>query len=366
MKKSIAYMLSLATVMALSGACDVDLHETEICTYTVQLRYDYNEEDTSYQNRILYWVDTVEEYIFDEAQLLYSVRQVTQEKCIEYMDSEMQLEAGKYTVMAIGNRDDRSRVYDQATGQAPVIGETLRADMRMSLDGSEIRLDDGTSGPCEELFYGYRTFSVREMGASRVRVDMLNAHFQLRFRLTWRPGTGTGAGGYLPGEYYCIMREVPSEYDMMPEWIFPAGRFTAEEFDTTAHDAYPYIDNNVIHHIPYTTYLDKNVLSYSNTTYLNADREVWGEIISYRTKNDTGLTLEVYRSNDGKTHTPETDQLVLPRPINLSGYFEWFEIDLDHELKQEYELDIVVDGDRITISPRGGLSISDWTEGGAI
>jgi hypothetical protein len=350
--------------MWLLMACDVDIHQREICTYTVQLRYDYNEEDTARDNRILYWVDTVEEYIFDEAQILYSVRHVTQEQCMEYLDSEMQLPAGKYTVMVIGNRDNRSNVYDRATNGVPEIGKTRRTDMRMSLDNSE-RFEGGTSGPCEELFYGYRTFTVREIGATRVRVDVLNAHFQLRFRLTWKPGS-VGADTYLPGRYYSIIEEIPSEYNLMPEWIFPAGRFTPHLFDPTIDDLYPFSDNAVIHHIPYTTYQGRNPLTYLHSSYLNADREVRGEFVAYRVKNESNLMLTIYNSADGVTHAPQSDQMVLPRAINLSEYFEWYGINLDHELKQEYELNIVVDGNTITITPMGGLSISDWTEGGII
>ncbi len=341
-------------------ACDVDMHEREICTYTVQLRYEYNEENTARENKITAWVDGIDEYIFEaESHLLYSIRHVTEELCKENLDSEMQLPAGKYSVIAVGNGDDRSRVYDEKTGTAPQIGKTHREDMRLSLD-NPTAVADGAVGPCEELFHGYRTFTVREVGASRVRVDMMNAHFQLRFRVTWRRSRADLDDGI----YYAVLEDIPSEYRMMPEWIFPAGSFTAQKHEPTGHDLYPYEDRDVIHHIPHTSFQQKNILSHSNETYLNADREIWGQFVNYRVKNDTGMMMNVYYASSGTR--AEGDPMVLPKKINLKDYFAHYKYNLDHELKQEYALDIVVDGQTIIITPMNGLKVSDWGEGGRL
>ncbi len=303
-------------LFALLAGCDVDMHEIEICTYTVQLRYDYNEENTTDENKIVYWVKFIDEYIFDENDKLYHIRRVTDDMCTDYMNSELQLEAGKYSILAVGN-GDCSTVWDARTGQLPVVGMTDREDLRMTLENADT-FEDGTRGPCGELFHGYRTFTVREEGgATRVRVDMVNAHFQVRFRVTWRnspvPKRGT---------YYAVLEDVVSQYRLMPEWLYPAGSFVARQHDTRAHDDYPWSDNRVIHHLVHSQFERGNVIDHSNTTYLNADSEVWGQFVNYRVKNATPLIMKLYFAPDGTRG--ENDPMVLPREIDLGQYFAHF------------------------------------------
>lgn len=327
-------------------ACDTE-KEREICDYKVQLRYDYNEENTTTENRIEYWVYTIDEYIFDENNLLYQYRQVTPERCVEYMHSELELPPGRYSVIAVGNRDERSTATDTRTNSAPVIGVTHRDDMRLSLDNCESR-ENGTKGPCEELFHGYKTFTVKENGISRVRVDMINAHFQLRFRVTWKNNTTPDRGNY-----YATLESIPSEYILMPEYIYTSSSVECEPHDCDAHDLYPDNCNNVIHHIPRTCHQNRNVLTHRNDTYINADSEMWGQFVNYRIKTETVPVLRIYDSAG--------TQII--KDIDLQRYFDWYNYELDYELKQEYEMDIIVDGTTVTLVP---LNVADWDEGGVI
>ncbi len=341
------------------GVCSCDTQDyREPCLYKVQLRYDYNEENGTSENMIEYWVSHIDEYIFDDQNILFLTRRVTPDRCADYMNSEFDLPPGTYSVIAVGNADSRSAVQDEATGNAPLAGKTHREDMRLSLDNAD-EFEDGTKGPCEELFHGYRTFTVREVGASRVRVDMVNAHFQLRFRVTWRNNPAPTRGAY-----YSVLDDIPSEYHLMPQYIYPAGSFSIENHDHEYHDLYPYEDNRVIHHIPHTNHQQRNVLTHSNTTYLNADNEVWGTFVNYRIKTATKPILRLYYA--GETRGDGDDRMVLPRDIDLQAFFRWYNYELDHELKQEYVLDILVDGDTIIISPLDNLNVADWTEGGVL
>lgn len=358
MLRRLKYLVSMVFVLCVAG-CDNDLYELEICTYTLQLRYHYNEENTTVENKIVYWIRGIDEYIFDAQEILYMTRRVTESVCTENLDSEIDLPAGRYSVIGVGNRDTRSSTWDAATGRAPEIGKTHRDDMRLSLTDPD-SFEDGTVGPCEELFHGYRTFTVGETGASRVRVDMINTHFQLRFRVTWTNASRTPSAG----TYYAVLEDVPSQYALMPQYIYPAGEFSPLEHDPSEHDFYPYNDNDVIHHIPHTGHDSDNMLSHSNTTYLNADGEVWGQLVNYRIKTDMHPILKLYYSPGGTR--AEGDPMVFPRAIDLQTYFRWFGYELDHELKQDYVLDIVIDGDRIILNPLDGLSIADWSEGGRL
>jgi hypothetical protein len=340
----------------LFASCDVE-DVREVCDYSLQLRYSYNEENTSQVNRFDDHISHLDELIFDEQGILVSMRRLEGDECTRVAASETTLPPGRYSVIAVGNRDDRSDLRDEATGGEPVVGQTHREDVRLSLENAEM-FDDETRGHCEELFHGYRTFTIREQGISRVRVDMINAHFELGFRVTWKNSVP------VPGVYYAVLENIPSEYRLMPEWFYPAGSFDALLHEPDTHDEHPHIDDNVLHHIPHTTHLDNNVLSHSNTTSLNSDGEVWGKFVNYRIKTATEPVMTLYFAADGVRSGSDT--MMFPREIKLKDYFAWVGLQLDQELKQEYILDIVIDGDQIIISPFENFGVADWTEGGIL
>lgn len=339
-------LLMLTGVLVLAS-CDLE-YELEVCDYNVLLRYDYNEENSTSTNMIEYYVYTIDEYIFDEAGILFEQRRITPDVCRELMDSEWELPPGRYTVIAVGNRDERSRCFDQSTGNEPVPGETRRDDMRLILDNAT-QMPGDTKGNSEPLYHGYRSFTVKEQGISRIRVDMINAHLQLRFRVTWRNGDTPPTGS----NYYALLADVPSFYDLMPQYIYPKGMFEIEEFNSLTYDDYPSESNDVIHHIPFTSYQNANRLVHRNDTKINVDKVMWGEFLTYRVKMATAPVLKIY-DNTGK-------QIV--KDIRLREYFEWYEYQPDYTLKQLYEIEIIIDGDNIILMP---LNMADWDEGGYI
>jgi len=343
--------LLLAVVLLSATGC-YDLEgEREICDYNIQLRYDYNQENGTIQNMIDYYVYAIDEYIFDESGILFLHNRFTPDVCREKMTSELLLPAGRYSVIAIGNRDDRSPTMDLATGNAPVRGVTHRDAMRLTLD-NPVPMPNGTNGPSEKLYHGYRTFTVNERGISRVRVDMLNAHCLIRFRVTWRNNTTPSRGV----DYHATLDDIASHYKLMPEYIYPRNTFNYATHDPAPHDDYPSNDNGVIHHIPSTHFEGRNVLSYRHDTRINADNEMWGEFTTYRFKMAYSPKLTIVRSSDG--------QLIIPRVIDLWKYLDWYYGDEpDYTRKQEYHISIEIDGDDIYMMP---LNVADWDEGGVL
>lgn len=348
-------ILGIITMLCVSSCYDLQ-NEREVCDYKIQLRYDYNEENTAYGNMIEYYIHEMDEYVFDEDGILYQYRHYTSDRCTEYLHSELDLPPGRYSVLAIGNMDDRSVISDAKDGTRsgnvePIVGVTHRNSLLMSLKNSE-QVSDNMWGPCEKLYYGYKSFTVKERGISRVRVDMINAHFRLKFRMTWK----RSRGGTPPktDEYFATLGRIPSGYKLMPEWLYPAGEHDCRKHDPEAYDDYPTACNRVIHHIPYTCYGKNNILTYRVDTYINADSEMWGEFVTYRVKTATRPVLRIFRKSDG-------EQIV--KDIDLQGYFEWYGYKMDQVLKQDYELNIVIDGDKVIITP---LDIADWDEGGVI
>lgn len=350
--KHIKILLALVVVLSSFTSCyDFD-NNREICDYKVQLRYDYNEENGTTQNMIEQYVFTIDEYIFGDDNKLYQKRRFTADRCTEHMNSELNLPPGKYSVIAIGNQDDRSVATDKLNQSEPTVGVTHRDDMLLALENPEHY--GGSCGESERLYHGYKTFTVKERGISRVRVDMINAHMTLRFRITWKNNTAPARGNY-----YALLETVPSQYSLMPEFIYPIGSFDVANHDCDGHDGYPSDCNNVIHHIPLTCYsktaAPEMELCHRHNTYLNADKEMWGEFVSYRIKNATPVVLRIHSTAD--------DSRTLPSDIDVRAYLNHELENRDHTLRQDYALDIVIEGTKITIVP---LDIADWDEGGML
>jgi hypothetical protein len=51
------------------------------------------------------------------------------------------------------------------------------------------------------------------------------------------------------------------------------------------------------------------------------------------------------------------------KEIDLYRFFREMGIHLDYSLRQEYQLSITINGDRVSV---GMVSVSDWDEGGVL
>lgn len=347
---------AVSAVSCIDGA--LNHYANRVCHYTVQLRYDYNEENTNHRNMITYYVYTIDEYIFDEDGILFQYRRFVPDPCTGSMNAELNLPPGRYSVIAIGNQDERSECSDRERSSEPIPGTTHRDDMLLTLNNCEKMAGD-TRGASEKLYYGYKTFTVAREDISRVRVDMVNAHLRLRFRVTWKNGATPPNGS----NYYALLGTIPGQYRLMPQYIYPIGSFECQEHNCDTHDMYPTNCNHIIHHIPYTCYdtdhTSNHNLWHRTDTKITVDKEMWGEFIIYRVKMATEPVLRIFNSN---TTRNDADEQII-RDINLRQYFEWYDYQPDQTLKQDYEIDIQIDGDKIMLMP---LNVSDWEEGEAL
>lgn len=357
MKNTTTYItrLFLLGMVALTAtACEfiIDRNDDVVCDYSARIRYDYNEENSTQENRFDYRIATLDEYIFDEQGVLVGEHRITRDSCDGSWHSDIDLPPGRYSVIAIGNKDSRSEITDTRSEEAPVVGLTLREDMRMTLKNCAEYLD-GTRGPSESLYHGYRTFTISSTEVSSVRVDMVHAHLKLKFRVTWKNNPPVERE-----DYYLTLETVPSQYALMPEYYYPEGSFDCRAHDPGHCDPYRIVCNNVVHHIPYTCHGGNNLTVHRYDTYITNDNEMWSEFTAYRLKNDTPARIQIRHWNE-KTRSEDN---VLNKGIDLRDYLVNFRgFNLNHTLKQEYELSIIIDGDQAIISP---LEVNDWEEGG--
>ncbi len=344
-------MLAAATLCVVATSCDIG-NERRICDYTVQLRYDYNRENTTSQNMLDRHVASIDEYLFDEAGVLYLYRRLTpDDPCVEGLVSELTLPPGRYSVIAWGNCTDINSVTP-----APVKGVTTRDELLLSRTGkanaAAMPGDAGTTWQNgDRLYYGYRTFTVSAEGISRNRVDMIHSHLVLRFRVRWVHSAPA------PGNYTAYLSGIGSEKAFMPEFIYPVQHQVWEAHNPAdaSHDPYPQSCNRVRHHIPGVHHTD-NVKTHRIGVQQGFDYEMWGEFITYRIRQASHPVLEIYDAAGNKVVHPN-------KTIDLQKYFNDQGIDLDHTLKQEYEIDILIDGDAIYVMP---LDVEEWEEGGAL
>ena len=350
MTKFMTYIIRTLSVLAIAtllGSCSdyIDKYGNPECDYTVQIRYDYNRENTSDTNLLDTYIQSMEEYIFDGDGILYAVNPVTVDVCDGTWHSDLDLPPGRYSLITVGNRTSMSEISDNGT--TPQIGTTRREDMLLTLENeSQTNSGRGWFENCGRLFHTYRTFSVEPYQASFVRADMVHSHCVIRFTIRWR-GTPP-ANAY---QYYIRMLNVPSEYNLMPEFIYPQPGAVCE-YHTNQSDHYEASSNAVIHHIP-TVHNDRNIVTHRREVNRTMN-DIQGETVTYRLR-EAGQTMFGLFTENGTR---------VMKDIHINDFLNRMEVDLDHTLRQEYEIIFEIDDQNGTVHvffPQVG----DWDEGGS-
>lgn len=350
MRRSIRYIthsLLAATVMACVTSCKglIERYDDAICEYNVQLRYNYNRENTSSLNVLTDYVSKLDEYIFDSDGVLFAVNPLQKDKCTGEWISELELPAGRYSVITWGNLHTTCNI-----SQAQV-GITRREEMLLTLN-NPCAIYTGYQNNSDPLFYGYRTFTVTAKDISRIRVDMLHSHLVIKYRVIWR-----GTPPNTAGDYQMRLRQNPSEYTFMTEFISRDNE--CREHIPSDDDEYNRICSKTMHYIPRV--LQSNVLSHRVNSSIDVDQRVEGEIVAFRLRNGTPAILSFYEIIPTRAGYSERKMM---NDVDLSSYFSYHEVNLDHELRQEYPMEFIIGEDgTVTVLP---LSISDWDEGGML
>lgn len=366
MKQTIKYIRRLAlftTVTLLAVSCKgmIEHFDPPACEYTVQLQYHYNQENTSLDNQFARYVKSLEAYIFDENGILYAIESVKADECSGEWVTELTLPPGKYSVIAVGNRSIMSRTHDQ--GKDVVIGTTKREDMLLTLETRSVNgHDDGSNFlNTGRLYHGYRTFSILPDAPSFVRVDMVHSHLDLRFTIRWK---GNAAPNNT-GDFYVLLTDVPSQYGLMPEYIYEQPKAACQLHDATSggHDSYNSTCLEVRHHIV-TVQKTENVVSHRNDVYLS-DNVISGQALTYRLRNAasdcTATKISLWRENGARSGTPER----LMKEIHLNDFLNRSFEDLDLTLKQQYHIVFEIDPATGQVET-SFANIADWNEGGGL
>ncbi len=338
--KSIRYITAL--ILATTGlvSCSID-DDPVLCTNNVEITYHYNLENTSQDNEFTNYVHTATEYIFDDKGVLFRVNDLTLDACTGQYVSKQDLPAGKYSVLFIGNDSGLNDTGDARLGGVR-LNETRREDLLLSLHGPGTHANPCNNG--DRLYYGYRTFSVAPAGTSLVRVDAVHSHLVLKYRVHWKNNPPAR------GLYTAYLDGIPSQYGLMPEYVYDGAACCLH--DPQQHDPYTQVCTSVRHHILRVGRMH-NILCHHIQSPMNGSFEVHGEFVAYRLRNTTAARISLYNSNGTR----------VMKEIDLSKYFREKGIGLDENLRQEFALDFLIDGDQVIVSE---INLEDWDEGGVI
>lgn len=334
MKRKIAIPLMLCIFGLIS--CRIG-HNLEVCDYNVRLIYYYDREGEIPANGLPTYVRTIEEYLFDERGELVAANKLPGSSCGGDFESKMTLPPGRYTVVAWGNADGRSRI-DTRQPSIPPAGES-----RLLLDAPYTRGDLPPMQNCEKLFYGYHTFTVGSGGVSSIVMRMSHAYCLLQIAVTWRgmPPAGSGNFGLL-------LHDIPSQYDFIPGQIFEAGAWSP--YDATSN-RYPTGNGSSPYHFPGNGGGQRPVTCRIDTR-INVDRQIDGEFVLYRLADDSHPLLSI--ENDGGS---------VMKTIDLHRFFRTMDIPLTQNRRQEFRLAVEIDGEDVTVSL---VTFEGWEDGGVI
>lgn len=327
----------------LTGCYDIE-GERSICNYKVQIRYYYNRENTSAVNMLERYVSTIDEYIFDSDGILYAINSIVPDPCGDGIKSELDLPYGRYSVIAWGNRGDYCKINDYQPGV------TTRDQMLIMMNNPCVDYP-GYQDNGDRLYYGYRTFRVERGRTTRVHVDVTHSHLSLRMSVRWR--NSLNAPKAENGEMQIRLGELPSEYAFMPEYL---SRRRVSQTHVSVNDEYLVEQNETIHYIP-RNYTDFNIVKHRVNSNINVDRQISCELVTFRLRNNNPAIVSLYQlTADG--------DIQLMHDVPLGDYFAQMNENLDISLRQEYELEFVINDDgSVTVLP---VDISDWDEGGAL
>ncbi|GAB6010383.1 FimB/Mfa2 family fimbrial subunit [Dysgonomonas reticulitermitis] len=320
------------------SSCDID-RETEDCWYNTRIIYRYNRENTTTENVLTEYIQSLDEYIFDEQGILVAINHLPGESCFGEYITETNLPEGRYTVITWGNKAAPSKVNKEQPGV------TTKEEMMLYLDNPYIAAGNTAAmqNNSERLYYGYRTFSVAKYGVSRVYVDMSHSHCVLNITVRWKKAAEVPAN---TRDFYMLLKDVPSMYDFMPEFMFRA------EGEASLHrpgeDLFPAVSSEQINYIPLVHSPD-GLLTHRAGAVMG-DRALQGQFVTYRYRNGSHPLLSI--------HTPASQVM---KEIDLHAFFKALNIELDTNRRQEFDLLLLIDGGEVIVSL---VTIDDWIDGG--
>lgn len=298
--------LFLPVLLTLAG-CNIDGELAE-CPYNVKLEYWYT--GNGRKNLLTTCVFNLREYLFDSDGIL---RRVVMRPVREGASAVYQLQPGDYTLVSWANIDSLSEVAPAEIGKTTL---------------EEVQLYSETMSNTGRFFYGYRSFSVAPFGVTRGRIDLLHAYLRLHVTVRWDAGVPVSTSNLRMtlAEHYPVYRFLP-EHTL----VSPAGQEI---------------------HLP-SRPEECQPSRRSIDVEMDISRQVNGEFIGFRLHNEDHPVFCLFAGDKA-----------LIREIDLYRFFHTMQIELSDNIRQEFDLQLVVD-------KKGNVNVSlayvgDWIDGGVL
>lgn len=305
--------------LLLLTACQIE-PEMEQCPYTARLEYWYTGSGGTTVNILPNYIYTLNEFIFDSEGIL---RQVFTRRARKGVAAELDLPPGKYTLVTWANADSLSLL------SGAELNVSRLPELLLYPDNGVTRSLSPWQENTNRLYYGYATFTIGEHGVTRQRIDMTHSHLRLGVTIKWK-----GSAPQDSGNLIMTLSNVPAGYRFMPEFEITGSSQDSYRYIPAKPDQYP-------------------LVNYRQNVRQDIMRQVQGEFITHRLKDDTHPVLCLY---DGSK--------ALIKEVDLYKYFRTMQIDLDQNLCQEF--DIVVEVDEYGSIAVFSAVVSDWIDGGTV
>lgn len=306
-------MILLASLIGLLSSCSFE-DEPGLCPYNVRLEYHY--AGAREADNLDAYVDRMYQYLFAEDGTLVRTDTLTGAGMSRWQGT---LPPGRYTLVTWGNVGTERPLLPLLPGQTNL----LEAGLSAATDDAPALGRDNTA----RLYYGHHPLQVGPGASLRRKLYLTHAHASLHITFRWDKGLTPPADGH----FNLRLRNVPAEYAFRCGMELPLpggdGAYTMPETGFRHTDHYV-------------------------RAAMNYDREVVGEIISFRYTSTTHPLLSLYRA--GKPLTKELD---------LERFFRKLPVSLDENTEQEFRLLVLIQQDKIIVSEMGG---TDWEEGGGL
>lgn len=292
---------SLLLLLALLAACDID-DELPECNYNARIDFYYTLNGQA--NALPTYIHRMTDYVFNANDTLIEIHHRERQAELPYRG--LQLPPGQYTLVSWGN------IKDAATVAPASIGHSRLEEMMLYMDNPATgKAAIHSNG--DKLYYGRCKIEVKPQGISRAHVDVAHAHCRLGITVKWKRNAPPDTQNF-----YMELRNVAGAY-----------RFAATPEAGTVR------------------------VNHRLDTEMSITRAVKGEFVTLRLADDDHPVFCLYAGGEP-----------VIKEIDLHKYFTTMQINLDRNIRQEFDLAMEVQPDGVVIvSP---ARISDWQEGESI
>lgn len=298
-------------------ACEFNWNERSFC-YNTRLSYTLHRSGKA--NELLDYIYSMHYMLFDADSVLIQVSDTTGTG-VAYKD--LDLAPGEYTMVTWGNLENSHHA------EKLVPGET-----RMD----ELHLDNtGNGNNTEKLYFSSRTFTVKAGTQNTENIEMTHSHALFHIIVKW-----TDFYPPLADDWSLQMRNIPARYSHLIGKQIEDYPQTNTRAETSS--------GKLIYTIPEVQ--EERFSDHTTQAYNHPKGYVYGDLCTFRHTNNTHQLVSLWKGDEQQM-----------KEIDLNRFFNTMNIDLDKNLRQEFNLTFTIRGTEVGVVL---TEANDWIDGGDV